>query len=47
MKEKAFINKVFDCNSGFLNFHKKKLKFLKKMVNNIKYQIENAEKKSN
>ena len=45
MKQRAFINEMFVCNAEFLEFHKRKLKNLKKIGNNVKLQIELMRKK--
>jgi len=47
LKEKAFINKVFQCNGSFLKFHKSRSKYSKKISASIKLALENHAKKSN
>lgn len=41
-KEKQLINKIFDNNVGFADFHKKRVKFLKKASQNAKFLLENV-----
>lgn len=40
------MNKIFDLNSSFQEFHKKRNKFLKKLAGNAKFHLENVQKKN-
>ena len=45
LKQRAFLQELFVCNTDFAEFHKRKAKFLKKTANNAKMQLEALKKK--
>lgn len=46
VKEKQLIVRIFENNTNFSDFHKKRLKFLKKAAQNAKFFLENVQKKT-